>query len=333
MLKISRVLVLIIALLSTIVILLTGCSNDSSSTAPEALSTGSPPSASPPTTTSTPSVSTVSEPKTSVSPVASTKPAPAEIAVNSITATQKMKSLKFDMDSSMLFTLPAGKNAGTMAMQTTATAAINIPDQKMDIVMDIMMDIPNQGKQNMLAEIYSTDGWMYMKATAPGAADQWTRSKLTPEMWARQSQLAGMTDFLKAPLGLEFVGSENIGGVDCYVLNVNPDINSLAGWMAGQMPSGQTGIDVSNLNLSKILQSFTVKEWIAKDTYLLSKQQIGLKLDLASLQPTSPGGSGPMNMDMNATLTYYDYGKPVTIQLPPQALNAKELPPPPTPPK
>jgi len=29
---------------------------------------------------------------------------------------------------------------------------------------------------------------------------------------------------------------------------------------------------------------------------------------------------------MNALLNYFDYGKPVVIQLPPEALNAREIP-------
>jgi hypothetical protein len=32
-----------------------------------------------------------------------------------------------------------------------------------------------------------------------------------------------------------------------------------------------------------------------------------------------------MNINMNATLTYSDYGKPVSIQLPPGAVNATAL--------
>ena len=315
MLKSYKAAAVLILLLSAGSVLFGGCAGDSTPAAPE-ISTSGPSSAltQPVATSALPGPTTTARVKLS----------PEEIAVNSFSALQKMTCLKFDMELSMSLTLPAGKETGTMKMLQSATSAINIPDKQMDMVMDMVMEVPNQDRQDMSAEIYSVDGWLYIRAEVPGISDQWTKMKLTDEQWARQSQLASMTDFLKAPTGLELIGSEKVGGVDCYVLSITPDVKSLATWMAGQMQSGQTGMDFSNTDFSKLLQSFMVKEWIAKDSYLLARQQIGLKLNLNSPEATG-SATTQTNMDMNATLTYYDYGKPVVIQLPPEALEAKEI--------
>ena len=315
MLKSYTAAAVLTLLLSAWSVLFGGCAGDSTPAAPEISPSG-------PSSALTQPVATSALPGPTTT--ARVKLSPEEIAVNSFSALQKMTCLKFDMELSMSLTLPAGKETGTMKMLQSATSAINIPDKQMDMVMDMVMEVPNQDRQDMSAEIYSVDGWLYIRAEVPGISDQWTKMKLTDEQWARQSQLASMTDFLKAPTGLELIGSEKVGGVDCYVLSITPDVKSLATWMAGQMQSGQTGMDFSNTDFSKLLQSFMVKEWIAKDSYLLARQQIGLKLNLNSPEATG-SATTQTNMDMNATLTYYDYGKPVVIQLPPEALEAKEI--------
>ncbi len=330
MFKISRSLFFVICFVATLSFLLTGCSKNPASTTPIINSTNvsAISSATNQSTAAVPAGSTVTSLASDKTTTATTNPPKVltaeEIATNSIVATGKMNSLKFNMDFSMSFTLLMEDVPVTMTMQQTATSSVNIPDMKMGMIMDMVMEIPNQGTQNMAAEIYLTDGWMYMKANVPGVGDQWTKMKLTEELWAMQSKLSNMTDFLMSPVGLELSGSEKINGIECYVLNVVPDIASLTSWMEGQMQSGQTGIDLSGFDMSKILDNFTVKEWIAKDSYLVIKQQIGIKLDMASLDTGNSTSVDQMKMDMSATITYYDYGKPVTIELPPEALNATE---------
>jgi hypothetical protein len=78
------------------------------------------------------------------------------------------------------------------------------------------------------------------------------------------------------------------------------------------MQSKQANVNLNSTDLSQILQDFTVKEWIAKDSYLPVKQQIGVNLNTSAIQTTGTADSIQMNINMNATLTYSDYGNPVT---------------------
>ncbi len=240
-----------------------------------------------------------------------------EIAMGSLKASQELKSIGFDLDFSMSLGLP---NMGTMNMQQTGSAVIDLGGKQMDMAMNMTMDIPNQGKQSGTGEIIAANGWLYMRTTVTGAADQWTKMKLTDDLWAAQNRFAGTTAFLTSPTGIVVTGSETIRGVDCYVLSIDPDMALLSNWVAGQTQPGQTSPSTSGADLSKTLESFTVKEWIAKSTLLPAKSQVSVKLN------TGSGSSGAATeMQMNVVVTFTDYGKTVDIKVPEAALNAKEI--------
>jgi len=205
-------------------------------------------------------------------------------------------------------------------------SSVDLISKKMVSVIDMTLEMPGESPQQMTGEIYLMDGWMYMKAAVPGGGDQWTKMKLTDSLWAAQSQFTNMTDFLKTPTDLEIAGSENIDGVDCYVINIVPDTEALMNWTMGQMQAMQGQSSLQGMDLSKILEGFLVKEWIAKDSFSIVRQQIDLSLDMASVMPTSPTNSASqMSMEMSALLNYHDYGEQVDIQLPTEAVTAREM--------
>jgi hypothetical protein len=291
-------------------------------------------------TQSTPIVGTTGIPATStaqLTPATGTTPTPVptkpstslpvqDIARETVVATKNLTTLRFDMDFTMVFGLGVGEEMESMNMHQIARAAINIPDKKMVMTMDMVIDMAEEGKQNMSAEIYTVDGWMYMRANVPYEGDQWSKMKLTDDVWAQQSQLSSMSDFLKSPAYLELSGSEIIRGIDCYVLSVSPNEESLADWMSGQMPTRDSSLSLDNLGISQLNDNFTVKQWISKDGYLPVRQTIAMKFGGSSPTPTAaPDIFDQMAMEINATIDYYDYNNTVSIELPPEALNAPEL--------
>jgi|WetSurMetagenome_2_1015567.scaffolds.fasta_scaffold12285_1 hypothetical protein len=253
---------------------------------------------------------------------------PDEIMVNSLTTAEKLSTLKFDMGFKMNFDFEERGQSQNMSMQEIATGEINIPGKEMVLLADLNMNIPNQSLQNMSADMYLTGGWIYMKANIPGAGISWKKMKLTDELWRQQSRMTSMTEFLKSPINVEQLGSENIRGLDCYVLSITPDMKAVSEWMAGQTFAGQSGMDPARLNMSPSMGDFKIKAWISKNDYLLAQQQIGIKFNLSSgnTAAATPDTPGQITMDMDALLNYYDYQKPVVIQLPSEALNAREMP-------
>jgi hypothetical protein len=239
-----------------------------------------------------------------------------EVAMRSASVSQSVKSLAFDMDFCMSLGLPG---MGTMTMRETGTGWLNLSERQMDINMDMTMDMPGRGKQNANGEVIATDGWLYMKAAAVGSPEQWTRMRLTEEMWAAQSRFASLTDFLKTPISVEAAGQEVVGGIDCYVLAITPDTAALSNWVASQAQSGQSGAGIGTADLSARLTNFTVKEWVAKDSHLPVKAVVSIKMDPSSSQDADAA------MEMSVSMVFHDYGKTVRITLPAEALSAREL--------
>jgi predicted AlkP superfamily phosphohydrolase/phosphomutase len=86
---------------------------------------------------------------------------------------------------------------------------------------------------------------------------------------------------------------------------------------------------MESVDLSKIFKSYSVKEWISKDGYLPIKADINVSLEILPQDMGETPESADMDkmtINMSEQVKYYDYGKSVTIQLPPEAQNAEEMP-------
>ena len=125
---------------------------------------------------------------------------------------------------------------------------------------------------------------------------------------------------------VEVTGSEIVNGVDCYVMELTPDMEKL--WeIAGQQAELTGGMpDIDEELLDEVFQSYSVKEWIAKDTYLLVKEEIEMAMEFDPEALGIPGGDGEIAMDMTISMLVYDYNQPVSIELPPEAEDAEEIP-------
>jgi len=331
-LKIKNIAVLTVTVLAIIFVFMTGCGSSSSSMSAVSITSAqssellSPDITDVPSTvnetlpevltTTTAAIATIS---TADLPVQSAQ----EIASGTLTSTAKMEYFRFDMDFTMSFDIPSEEHSQAMTMQQVATGSINIPDKEMVMIMDMVMEIPDDVEQSVTGEIYIKDGWLYVKAFAADIGEQWSKMKLTDEMWAQQSQITAMPDFLSSPVNLALAGSESINGIDCYVIDIIPDMQSLSDWMGGQMQSDSANVNLDELNVFEMFEEFTVREWIAKDGFLPVRQKIYIKSNMDSGEADVTGFNNRMALDMD--LTYYDHGKISTIQLPPEALHAVEI--------
>ncbi len=140
-----------------------------------------------------------------------------------------------------------------------------------------------------------------------------------PEEWWEEFQQIGwgesQIELLEAAQ-VEVIGSERVGGIDCYVLEVTPDLEQL--WQLSNHLHFDEAPDVTEEYLQEIFRSFSVKQWVAKDTYFLAKAEI----DIAREFP--PEEAGPSTLDIAVVLLCYNYNQPVTIVLPPEAVEATQ---------
>jgi Family of unknown function (DUF6612) len=251
-----------------------------------------------------------------------------EVLTNAITAMQKITSYKLDYNLTMDMDM-TGAQAMQMAMDGGGTGAMDVTNQKIQMTMDADVEIPGVGtsKMNMTMsmEMFLVEGWLYTKMTIPGSAVQWSKMEI-PDITS-QDQAAQLLLLMESAIETNLKGSEKVNGVDCYILEVVPDMEALWEWAMSQQGSTFTGkIDLSKFDLSKIMKDVSLKYWIAKNNYQIIKAGTGMTMDAdaESLGVTTEEFDS-MTMTMNFDMTFSDYNKAVTIELPADAKNAQEV--------
>jgi hypothetical protein len=247
-----------------------------------------------------------------------------QIVANTIAANAAVNTANFDMNMPMTMELVGGSQAGKMTMAADATGAMDIADKEMQMTVNMTMDIPGQARQEVTEEVYVVGAWIYMKVSITGQGEQWMKMKLTEEMWQQQNQIEQQIEFLKTAIKVNYLGSESVSGTSCYVFEIEPSMETLGNLLSQQQAAG---IDFSQLNLANLIKKMSVKEWIARDSYLLTKAEVNI---LMEMRPADVGATASdftkMTIDMNVGVKVYDYNQPVTITLPPEALDAPEMP-------
>ncbi|GAH86292.1 unnamed protein product, partial [marine sediment metagenome] len=126
---------------------------------------------------------------------------------------------------------------------------------------------------------------------------------------------------------VEVIGSETVKGIDCYVFQLTPDMGQL--WQTVMQQTRVAGEEilpeVEEIFLEEVFRSFSVKQWVAKDTYFITKAEIDMVMELTPEAMGFPEEEGEMTMNITMTLLAYDYNKPISIELPPEAEEALDV--------
>jgi len=163
----------------------------------------------------------------------------------------------------------------------------------------------------------------------------WTKEELPAQAWEIIKGLSGLENYkeLLKTAQVEVIGSEEVKGVDCYVLKLTPEIAQLLQTTGGGFAGGVPGAPpIPEEILQEVFSDFTVKQWIAKDTYFLMKAEIDAVMQLTSEFWEYLGEEGEMGeeaqMSIDSTLSFlaYNYNQPVSIVVPPEAEEATEMP-------
>jgi hypothetical protein len=251
-----------------------------------------------------------------------------ELSDASHSAVEKLTTLKIEMDSSMVFEASGGSQPGKVILEQKMAGSVDTLARKTAMNMNITLDFPSQGKENMAVEMYITEGWVYVKANImSGSGDQWIKARITDEEWAQQSGISNMSELMQTASGIEISGSETVKGLDCHVLDITPDMSSLGRWLQEQLQSSQSGLDLSQADLAETFKKVSVKEWVAKNSKLPIQEQVAVISELTSGDlGMDDGAFDKMTIDINVITNYYDFGQPVTVAVPQEAQNAQEIP-------
>lgn len=251
-----------------------------------------------------------------------------QIITEAKSAMEDIETYQFDMDMVMLMDMIGGDFPGEITMDVSGTGAINNVDKKMKLIMTMTMamEMSGLGEQTMEQESYFVEEWMYTKASIGGTDIGWIKMEMPEGMWETQNQLDQQVEFLTGDLSMvTLLGSEKVAGVDCYVFEVTPDMVDLVNYLSQQQ--GMEGLALDLTSLITAIKEFSIKEWVAKDSYLCMKSSNQILMEMTpELVGASPEDFEKMTMDMDIDMTFHSYNEPVSIVLPPEAQDAEEIP-------
>lgn len=250
-----------------------------------------------------------------------------QLVADVLIANAEVDTVKFDVNILTTIDEIGGPKPGKATMVGDGTGAIDSANRKMQMIMNMTIDVPGQAKQDMPVEYYLVDGWMHIKVSIPEKGEKWMKMRMPEEMWETQSQIDQQIDLLETAKEVNFLGSEDVNGADCYVVEIVPSMEALGKLFSQiEMPSME-GVDLAELNLADLFKEMSIKEWIAKDSYLFMKSETHM---LVEMRPGDFGATEEdfekITADVNTEMEFYDYNGAVSIELPEEALEASETP-------
>jgi outer membrane lipoprotein-sorting protein len=249
-----------------------------------------------------------------------------QILADAATATAEVDTCKFDADMAVTINATGGEQIIEAKLAINTTGVIDKVNREMQTTMDMTQEAPGGVKTRIATEFYLVGEWAYAKLKVLNLVEQWGKTGLTEEMWNRLDMVGGQVELLTSPVEVNFLGSEDISGVPCYVLQLMPTTAALSSWLNQQQLSGVEKIDWVALNLDKIFKEWSYKCWIAKDSYLLVKLEADMLLEMSPDEVgASPEDFEEETINIALAMIVYDHNTPVAIVLPEAALEAPEM--------
>jgi len=160
-------------------------------------------------------------------------------------------------------------------------------------------------------EVYIVDDWIYM--TNPDSSSEWIKTRLTEDIWDEQDITGQQLGLLNDCFATRYIGMENINGVNCYKIDVQPNWDAI---FAAADISETEGI--SEQDMIDMIKDTSCTAWVAENTYYTMRIFLGMTMEMELM-----GETYSMTMDM--TMTTSNINQPVTINLPVAAKSATEV--------
>jgi len=249
-----------------------------------------------------------------------------EIVDGAVESFDNISTYQFEMDMTMYTTGEAVGEAieHTVTMVNSGTLDLENQQMKTDLSMDA-------GDEMMRVESYIIDGMVYAKPEAPGEEPGWIKSEAPEEYWEMMTAVSGIKNYIELlkTAQVEVTGSEQVKGVDCYMLQLTPEMAEL--YQTAMNPVGGVGqagmlAPVPEELLEDMFRSYSAQTWIAKDNYFLMKAEIDMAIETTPELMDYLGEEVEVSIDTTISFLAYNYNQPVSIVVPEEALEAREMP-------
>ena len=251
-----------------------------------------------------------------------------KIVSNILETNAAVENYKVDLSIQQDFHLEATEDNAdipdSMTLTSSGNGMLDIANADMQMKLTTNIAMAGESGQSGTVETYIVDGYVYSKYPTPEGGTEWVKMAMPEGMWDKQNQLVQQAEMLKTADSIKYLGEESIDGVECYVVEIDPSnqaIEKLLSQIDMPVTSSQLKTELSN-----IFKDLVFKEWISIDSYLITKTQQHAIIEL------EPGDIGlessefkKMTVDLEIEMKLYDYNTPVSIELPAEAMDAREI--------
>lgn len=256
-------------------------------------------------------------------------PSAQEIIGAVVESMSDMRTYQFESSMIMSATGEADGESFEMTTDMTLSGAVDIENRQMGAEITMGAEMPGQGDMDMGMAVYIVGDTVYTKMDFFGFDDMWMKTEMTDAAWDEMSQMVEMiepyVELLEAAQ-VRVTGIEKVAGVDCYVLEVNPDMDQLWQLAMRQVEMTETEMPAPAEDfISEMFRDFSVTLWVSKDTFFITRVVIDMSVELTPEAMGFPDEDGVLRMDILMYLLAHDYNQPVSIILPPGAVYAVEV--------
>jgi hypothetical protein len=198
-----------------------------------------------------------------------------------------------------------------LTVSVDTSAVVDKTNRQIEMDMTVSLAATGRATETTHTRVFVVGDYLYTGMASSSQEWSWAKKGTPSSYWDQQEALGQQLELLEGSQR-KMQGDDNVDGVDCYVLELTPDLDHL--WTA--MTQSWMGEMSSVTNPKEVIKGSSVTQWIAKDTYLLVKGVAHLNLHLA---PEDTGTANGMDMVANVEVQFYDYNEPVSIHLPSEA--------------
>lgn len=225
----------------------------------------------------------------------------------------------------------------SMDMKMTMNMVTEILEQKMNIKSEINSkgDIDRINKKMVLkgtvksevsgmkiemdTETYVLNNYLYTKTR-----NMWMKMKLDKDIWTQQDQISQIIELVQSG-SIERLKDETIDKTSYYVIKINPDLKKIVELTLKQQQ--QSELLNQNMDFGDMIKSYSSTVWVNKKTFIIEKSKGDMEMVMT---PENMGKediktAGEIKMNSVVEMSISNINKDVTVVLPEEAENAKEL--------
>lgn len=255
-----------------------------------------------------------------------------QMLADSVKSYENLNTYKFIVIMDIATNVTGGVNPWGTSLQNLVTGGSNIAEEQTGMTMQMTMAMVGMGQDNepqsLAYDIYALPDWVYMKMSLTGMGEQWLKVAMSSSLKQilNLDTVSQQMQPLKSPSKVEYLRTEAVDGVDCYVLSVSPSPEQMAKWLTDQkINSGN--LDWQNLvSNTDAFKEFSLLYYVAKDSNLTMRMVMNMAIELSAAEAGSTDLSfDNMQMNVKSDMKIFDHNQPFSITLPDEASLATEV--------